>query len=102
MKDVAAFSWGLAGMDAVMNAILRPQDLLGMIAAHVYMMTDRAPTGEVADVIEATLPLIVQERPCLERFAGRRRVLSHQGPAHAQVAGGDLVILRPLMRLVAI
>ncbi|CAM9455460.1 unnamed protein product [Ectocarpus sp. 4 AP-2014] len=55
-EDVTAFSWGLAGMDAVMNAILRPQDLLGMIAGLVYMMTDRAPTGEIGDVIEAPLP----------------------------------------------
>ena len=97
-KDVAAFSWGLAGMDAVMNAILRPQDLLGMIAAHIYMMTDRAPTGEVADVIEATLPLLYKNDHASNASLEGGECCHIKDPRMHKWLVVMLVILRPLMR----
>lgn len=66
-EDVAAFSWGLVAMDAVMNAILRPQDLFGMIAGLVYMIMDRAPTGEFGYVMEAPLPEFYKNDAAMNR-----------------------------------
>ena len=97
-EDVAAFSWGLAGMDAVMNAILRPQDLLGTIAAHVYMMTDRAPTGEVGDVLEAPLPPSYKNDEAMNRSEEGGGYCHIKDPRMHEWLVVMLVILRPLMR----
>ena len=97
-EDVAAFSWGLVTMDAVMNAILRPQDLLGMIAGLVYMIMDRAPTGEFGYVMEAPLPEFYKNDKAMNRSVGGGECCHIKDPEMHKWLVVMLVILRPLMR----
>lgn len=97
-EDVAAFSWGLVAMDAVMNAILRPQDLLGMIAGLVYMIMDRAPTGEFGYVMEAPLPEFYKNDEAMHRSVGGGECCHIKDPDMHKWLVVMLVILRPLMR----
>ena len=59
-ENIATFSHGLALMDAILNACLRPQDLLGILAFEVYLMTIQTAKGRTVEVLEAVLPLIAK------------------------------------------
>lgn len=82
-----------------MNAILRPQDLLRITAAHICMVAERAPTGEeMADVIKATLPLFYKNDDASNDLLEGGECCHIQDPRMHKWLVVMLVILRPLMR----
>ncbi|CAM9551277.1 unnamed protein product, partial [Ectocarpus sp. 12 AP-2014] len=95
---VALFSQGLTLIDAVLNACLRCQDLLGMYAFASDMMTFVSPKGKPTEVMEVVLPLTAKNTRASDG--------SIQGTACVHLKRPDmhrwlvvmLVLLRPLMR----
>lgn len=97
-KNVALFSQGLTLIDAVLNACLRCQDLLGMYAFASYMMTFTSPKGTLTEVMEVVLPLTAKNtRASDDTVTGTACAHLKRKEMRGWLAV-MLVLVRPLMR----
>ncbi|CAM9275966.1 unnamed protein product, partial [Ectocarpus sp. 8 AP-2014] len=97
-KKVSLFSQGLTLIDAVLNACLRCQDLLGMYAFASYMMTFTSPTGTLTEVMEVVLPLTAKNTRASDDTVQGTACVHLKRTEMRRWLAVMLVLLRPLMR----
>ncbi|CBJ26196.1 conserved unknown protein [Ectocarpus siliculosus] len=95
---VALFSQGLTLVDAVLNACLRCQDLLGMFAFASYMMTFVSPKKAPTEVMEVVLPLTAKDTRASDGSIQGTACVHLKRPDMHRWLAVLLVLLRPLMR----
>ena len=95
---VALFSHGLTLIDAVLNACLRCQDLLGMFAFASYMMTFVSPKNASTEVMEVVLPLTAKNTRASDGSVQGTACVHLKRPDMHRWLAVLLVLLRPLMR----